>query len=346
MKHQTLELKKDELVLLDQRKLPGQIEYFIADDYRDVVKAINKMVVRGAPAIGATGAAGIYLAAREYENLSAQAAFNQIEKAADAIKGARPTAVNLSWAVDRMMKVLTRNKNKDRQALLRVLENEAQNIAQEDIETNRQIGLYGHTVVPENSNILTHCNTGALATVDFGTALGVVREAFRRDKKIHVYVTETRPRLQGARLTAFELVEDGIPATLIVDSAAATKLRSGEIDVVLVGADRIAANGDTANKIGTYMISELARAHSVPFYVAAPRSTIDYSLNSGEMIDIERRSREELTRVGREKIAPDEIDVDNPAFDITPAENITGIITEHGIINPPFTTGLDEIKDR
>ncbi len=346
MRHQTMELKENELVLLDQRKLPNKIEYFSADDYREVAEAIRKMVVRGAPAIGAAGAAGVYLAAREYENLSAQEAYNQVEKAARVLKQARPTAVNLAWAVDRMMKVLKANKNKDRKALLRVLENEAQNIAQEDVETNRQIGLYGHTVISENSKILTHCNTGALATVDFGTALGVIREAFRRNKNIHVYATETRPRLQGARLTAFELMEEKIPATLIVDSAVAPLLRSGEIDTVIVGADRIAANGDTANKIGTYMISELARLHSVPFYVAAPRSTVDYSIESGNKIEIERRPRDEVASLGREKIAPDGIEVYNPAFDVTPAENITGIITEHGIVNPPFKSGLEEIKGR
>ncbi len=345
MKHQTMELKKDELVLLDQRKLPGKVEYYTAEDFREVAEAISKMVVRGAPAIGAVGAAGIYLAALEYRKMSAQEAFQQVNKAAEILKEARPTAVNLSWAVDRMMRVLQKNKNKNREALLRVLENEARNIAQEDVETNRQIGLYGHTVISENSNVLTHCNTGALATVDFGTALGVIRESFRRNKNIHVYATETRPRLQGARLTAFELVEENIPATLIVESAVAPKLRAGEIDVVIVGADRIAANGDTANKIGTYMISELARLHNVPFYVAAPRSTVDYSLNSGQEIEIERRSREEVVNIGGSRIAPEDITVDNPAFDITPAENITGIITEHGIISPPFKSGLDEIKN-
>ncbi len=346
MKHQTMELKKEELVLLDQRKLPGKIEYYTADDYREVAEAIEKMVVRGAPAIGAAGAAGVYLAAREYENLSSQEAYNKVEKAAEVIKKSRPTAVNLSWAVNRMMKVLKANKNKDRQALLRVLENEAHNIAQEDVETNRQIGLYGHTVISDHSNILTHCNTGALATVDFGTALGVIREAFRRNKNIHVFATETRPRLQGARLTAFELVQENIPATLLVESAVAPKLKSGDIDLVLVGADRIAANGDTANKIGTYMISELARLHSVPFYVVAPRSTVDYSTDSGDQIEIERRSRLEVVQIGREKIAPDDIDVYNPAFDITPAENITGIITDYGIISPPYRSGLEEIKDK
>ncbi|SDL61793.1 S-methyl-5-thioribose-1-phosphate isomerase [Halarsenatibacter silvermanii] len=345
MKHQTMELKKDELVLLDQRKLPGKVEYYTAEDFREVAEAISKMVVRGAPAIGAVGAAGIYLAALEYRKMSAQEAFQQVNKAAEILKEARPTAVNLSWAVDRMMRVLQKNKNKNREALLRVLENEARNIAQEDVETNRQIGLYGHTVISDNSSVLTHCNTGALATVDFGTALGVIRESFRRNKNIHVYATETRPRLQGARLTAFELVEENIPATLIVESAVAPKLRAGEIDVVIVGADRIAANGDTANKIGTYMISELAQLHSVPFYVAAPRSTVDYSLNSGQEIEIERRSREEVVNIGGSRIAPEDITVDNPAFDITPAENITGIITEHGIISPPFKSGLDEIKD-
>ena len=346
MKHETIKLDGETLILLDQRKLPETIEFFEADDYQEVAFAISDMVVRGAPAIGATGAYGVYLAALEYDDLSENEFLSQMKDAIDQLNKARPTAVNLSWATKRMFNIIEKNSGQDRKALIRLLEQEANNIAREDVEINKTMAKHGDKIVPMSANILTHCNTGALATVDYGTALGVIREAHINNKKIHVYADETRPRLQGARLTAFELVEENIPATLIADSVAATLIRDGKIDLILVGADRIAANGDTANKIGTYMLSELARVHSVPFYVVAPRSTVDYNLDHGDLIEIEERSSDEIKKIGSEVIAPDEIKVYNPAFDITPAENITGIITEYGIVKPPFVSGLREIKNK
>ncbi|MGM0414263.1 MAG: S-methyl-5-thioribose-1-phosphate isomerase [Bacillota bacterium] len=346
MKHETIKLENDTLILLDQRKLPEKLEFFKASDYQEVAFAISDMVVRGAPAIGATGAYGVYLAALEYDDLSENEFLSQMQDAIEYLNQARPTAVNLSWATHRMFNIIKKNSGQDRQALIRLLEQEANNIAREDVEINKTMARHGDKIVPVSANILTHCNTGALATVDYGTALGVIREAHRNNKNIHVYADETRPRLQGARLTAFELVEENIPATLIADSVAATLIRDGKIDLILVGADRVAANGDIANKIGTYMLSELARVHSVPFYVVAPRSTIDYNLDHGDLIEIEERSPDEVKKIGSEVIAPDEIDVYNPAFDITPAENVTGIITEYGIVEPPFVSGLREIKDK
>lgn len=346
MKHETMRLDGETLILLDQRKLPEKIEFFKADDYQEVAFAISDMVVRGAPAIGATGAYGVYLAALEYDDLSENEFLTQMKSAIDHLNQARPTAVNLSWATKRMFNIIQKNSGQDRKALIRLLEQEANNIAREDVEINKTMAKHGDKIVPKSANILTHCNTGALATVDYGTALGVIREAHINNKNIHVYADETRPRLQGARLTAFELVEENIPATLIVDSVAATLIRDGKIDLILVGADRIAANGDTANKIGTYMLSELARVHSVPFYVVAPRSTIDYNLDHGDLIEIEERSSDEVKKIGSEVIAPEEIKVYNPAFDITPAENVTGIITEYGIVEPPFVSGLKEIQNK
>ncbi|MGM0420939.1 MAG: S-methyl-5-thioribose-1-phosphate isomerase [Bacillota bacterium] len=346
MKHETIQFKDNELILLDQRKLPGTIEFFKTDNYEKVAFAISDMVVRGAPAIGATAAFGVYLAAVEYDHLSDNEFVKRMEEAVEVLNKARPTAVNLSWATNRMLKLLKKNQNKDRKSLLRLLEQEAREIAREDVEINKTMARYGNELVSPGANILTHCNTGALATVDYGTALGVIREAHFKGKNIHVYADESRPRLQGARLTAFELVEEQIPATLIADSVAATLMKNGKIDIIFVGADRVAANGDVANKIGTYMLSELAKVHSVPFYVVAPRSTIDYNTPSGDLIEIEERSEDEVKKVGSEVIAPEGIEVYNPAFDITPAENINGIVTEYGVIEAPFTSGLKEIQDR
>ncbi len=346
MKYKTMEFEEDTLNLLDQRKLPEKVEYYRAENYEQIIEAISEMVVRGAPAIGATGAYGVYLAALEFQDLSSSELMAQVESAVKEINQARPTAVNLTWATGKMLKLLRSSRYKDRKSLLRILEREANNIARQDIETNKELASYGEKLIPQNSNILTHCNTGALATVDYGTALGVIREAVRKNKNIHVYATETRPRLQGARLTAFELVEENIPATLIVDSAAGFLMQQNKVDVVVVGADRIAANGDTANKIGTYTLSELARIHNIPFYIAAPRSTIDYQIQMGSAIAIEERGPEEIRKIGKERIAPEGISVYNPAFDITPAENITGIITEAGIVEPPFSVGLAEIRKK
>ena len=346
MKHETMEFKNGKLRLIDQRKLPGEIDYYEAKNYRDVEFAIADMVVRGAPAIGATGAYGVYLAAEEYQDRSKDEFIKKMKEANQELAKARPTAVNLTWAINKLENLIEKNKDKSNKQITKIIFEEAEKIAREDVEINKKMADNGNTVVvPNNATILTHCNTGALATVGYGTALGVIREAHKRGKNIKVYADETRPRLQGARLTAFELVEEDIPATLIADSVAATLIRDGEIDLILVGADRVAANGDTANKIGTYMLSELAKTHNVPFYVVAPTSTIDTDIHSGAEIEIEERVREEVTHIQGVQIAPDEIDVYNPAFDITPAENITGIVTEKRVIEKPFVEGIKEVKN-
>ncbi|MFW5976318.1 MAG: S-methyl-5-thioribose-1-phosphate isomerase [Bacillota bacterium] len=341
MKYKTLEFKEETLKLIDQRKLPGEIEYFKADNYKKVIEAIKNMVVRGAPAIGAAGAFGVYLAASEFKKINDKNKFYKKIKSAnkDLIK-ARPTAVNLSWAVNRMENRIKENRDKTVNKILNILLNEARKILKEDIEINKQMAQNGNKLIPEQATILTHCNTGALATVDYGTALGVIREAYFDNKNIEVFADETRPRLQGARLTTFELKQENIPVTLIVDSVAATLIKDGKIDIILVGADRIAANGDTANKIGTYMLSEIARKHQVPFYVVAPTSTIDIKINTGEEIEIEERGKNEVIEINGQRIAPSGVKVYNPAFDITPISNINAIITEKGIIRAPFKENI------
>ncbi len=344
MKHKTMYFENGKFYLIDQRKLPAEIEYYSAEDYKEVEFAISDMVVRGAPAIGATGAYGVYLAAKEFKDLNKDEFFEKMKEANKALAAARPTAVNLTWAIKKLEKLMEENKDKSTEKITKIIFEEAEKIAKEDVEINKEMARNGNTVVPEGATILTHCNTGALATVGYGTALGVIREAHNTGKNIKVYADETRPRLQGARLTAFELVEEGIPSTLIADSVAATLIRDGKIDVILVGADRVAANGDAANKIGTYMLSELAKTHDVPFYIVAPTSTIDFEIQSGDEIEIEERSREEVSHIQGVQIAPDEIDVYNPAFDVTPAENITGIVTEKKVIKKPFVDGIKEIK--
>ncbi|MFW6190619.1 MAG: S-methyl-5-thioribose-1-phosphate isomerase [Candidatus Bipolaricaulota bacterium] len=344
MKHDTMKLKGEKLYLLDQRKLPSAVQYFEAEDYRDVKFAISDMVVRGAPAIGATGAYGFYLAAKEYEDKPAEEFPDLVKEAGNELEKARPTAVNLTWAIKRSERLLDENGDRPVPELVDIVREEAEEIAREDVKTNRQMARHGNEVVPEGATILTHCNTGALATVDYGTALGVIREAYNSGKDITVYADETRPRLQGARLTTFELLEEGIPATLIVDSVAGTLLRDGEVDLVLVGADRVASNGDVANKIGTYTLSELASRHDVPFYVVAPISTVDYGIDSGEEIEIEERDPEEVRKIQGQEIAPEEVKAYNPAFDVSPAENITGIITERGIARQPLKDSLKELR--
>lgn len=345
MRYETLRLKDGVLELLDQRLLPQSVEYYQCRTYRDVEYAIADMVVRGAPAIGAVAAYGVYLAAAEFKGLPHAQFIQELKGACRVLAQSRPTAVNLMWAIRRMEGIIAANQEQEAAKLTEILLAEAESIAQEDVETNRSMARHGNTLVPQGATILTHCNTGALATVGWGTALGVIREAHFSGKNIRVYADETRPRLQGANLTAFELVEEGIPATLIVDSAAATLLRDGKIDLVVVGADRIAANGDTANKIGTYMLSELARRFNVPFYIAAPVSTIDFDIEHGSQIEIEERSPTELTHVRGVPVAPQGIKVWNPAFDVTPNENITAIITQRGILRPPFAQAIAALKE-
>jgi len=340
----TIEFKNDILYLIDQRKLPTEYEIFSCHDYREVEFAIRDMVVRGAPAIGATAAYGVVLAAKEFVNNSKEEFLRNMEEACNILNNSRPTAVNLMWAIKRMKGLLEDNKDLDNTSIYNKLKEEADIILNEDIETNKAMGVHGNEIVPKGATILTHCNTGALATAGYGTALGVIREAHYSGKEIFVYADETRPRLQGGRLTAWELVQEGIPSKLIADNVAATLIRDGKIDLILVGADRIALNGDTANKIGTFMLSVVAKAYGVPFYIVAPTTTIDFDIETGEEIEIEERSSQEVTHIGDIRIAPEGMEVFNPAFDVTPHENITGIITEKGIIKGPFKENILKLK--
>ncbi|KKC29542.1 translation initiation factor eIF-2B alpha subunit [Caldanaerobacter subterraneus subsp. pacificus DSM 12653] len=302
------------------------------------------MVVRGAPAIGAAAAYGVVLAAQQFMKEEKENFLKNMENALNVLSKSRPTAVNLTWAIGRMRGVLEKVKDLSVSDIYEALKEEANKIYFEDLETNKKMAKIGNEVIKPNAVILTHCNTGALATVGYGTALGVIREAHYSGKNIFVYADETRPRLQGAKLTAWELVQEGIPAKLIADSVAATLIRDGKIDIILVGADRIALNGDTANKIGTFMLSVVAKVYNVPFYVVAPTSTIDFNIETGAEIVIEERSPEEVTHINGVRIAPEGIDVYNPAFDVTPHENITGIITEKGIIRPPFRENILKLR--
>ncbi|HIC92660.1 MAG TPA: S-methyl-5-thioribose-1-phosphate isomerase, partial [Anaerolineae bacterium] len=294
---------------------------------------------------GAAAAFALALAARQSGARTRGELLADLEEAADVLRATRPTAVNLSWAVERMLARARSLECEDVEQIAKALEREAQAIADEDVETNRRMGAYGAELIEDGDNILTHCNTGALATVDYGTALGVIRTAHEQGKRIHVWVDETRPRLQGARLTAWELMRLGIPMTLIADNAAGHLMRTGKVDIVLVGADRVAANGDVANKIGTYKLAVLAKENGIPFYSVAPTSTIDLSIASGEEIPIEERDPQEVTHVGGVPIAPREVRAYNPAFDVTPHRYITGIVTEKGIVYPPFGRNLRRIKE-
>lgn len=341
----TVALENGKVKLIDQRKLPLRLEYKTCGNYREVAEAIRDMAVRGAPAIGATAAYGMVLAADEFMSLDREEFLTSLLAASRELAATRPTAVNLFWALREIEQVINGHRTDSIEAICRSILDSAEKIAGDDIETNKKIGEHGNTLVPRNANILTHCNTGSLATVEFGTALGVIRAAHGDGKSIHVYADETRPRLQGARLTAWELVQEGIPATLIPDSAAGTLMRQGKIDLVLVGADRTALNGDTANKIGTYSVAVLAKENKVPFYVVAPTTTIDFTIATGKEIEIEERDRSEVTHIDGVQVAPDGIGVYNPAFDVTPAEYITGIITEKGVVGYPYAEKLRNLKD-
>lgn len=340
----TIEFKDDILYLIDQRKLPTIYEIFQCKDFREVDFAIKDMVVRGAPAIGATAAYGVVLAAKEFLDEERQVFFSKMNEALDILNNSRPTAVNLMWAIGKMKKLIGDNKTSSIEDIYKKIREEADKIYEEDIETNKTMAKHGNEVIKEGATILTHCNTGALATVGYGTALGVVREAHYTGKNIFVYADETRPRLQGGKLTAWELVQEEIPSKLIPDNVAATLIRDGKIDVILVGADRIASNGDTANKIGTFMLSVVAKAYNVPFYIVAPTTTIDFHMETGKEIEIEERDASEVTHIDGVRIAPEGIDVFNPAFDVTPWENITGIITEKGIIRAPYKENIMKLK--
>ena len=313
----------DALFLLDQRLLPQEERWLECRDAVAVATAIRDMIVRGAPAIGVAAAFGIALAARRGDDLGSAAAM---------LKDSRPTAVNLAWAVDRMMRASGRGPQE--------LAAEAERILSEDIESNRKIGRFGAELLGADVTLLTHCNAGALATGGYGTALGVVRAAVEMGKKVAVFADETRPYLQGARLTAWELHQEGIDVTLITDNMSGHFFQAGRFDAVVVGADRIAANGDTANKIGTYTLAVLAAAHNVPFYVAAPMSTIDLATASGAAIPIEERSGDEVVEAFGRRIAPEGISVRHPAFDVTPAQLISAIVTDRGVLRPPYTLSI------
>ncbi len=332
------------LTLLDQTKLPGEVTHITTDDYRVVAKAIKELQVRGAPAIGAAAAFGLVLAAKEIAPSAGEDFPGKLAEAAGFLKAQRPTAVNLFWAIDRMLSVAARFHSAPPDVIYAALEAEAVSIAAEDAAVNRRMGAHGAALIKDGATILTHCNAGQLATVDFGTALGVIRAAWQQGKKLHVYADETRPLLQGARLTTWELMQDNIPVTLITDNMAGYVMKEGLIDCVIVGADRIAANGDTANKIGTYSVAVLAKEHNIPFYVAAPLSTFDFALASGEQIPIEERSADEVTHIAGRRIAPAGVRVFNPAFDVTPHKYIAALITEKGIVYPPYVTNLQNFR--
>ena len=338
----TIDWQDDMIVMVDQRKLPGQEVYVRCRTAQEVARSIRTMVIRGAPAIGVAAAMGIALAARRSTATGTKQFAVDFQKTCDMMAATRPTAVNLFWAIDRMKKAFADGAQSGESPgeLAARLEREARAIHDEDVANCRAMGSFGAHVVPDGARVLTHCNAGALATAGYGSALGVIRAAVEQGKKIAVFADETRPFLQGARLTAWELVREGINTTVITESMAGPLMRAGEVDLVVVGADRIAANGDTANKIGTYTVAVLAHEHKVPFYVAAPLSTIDLSTPDGDQIPIEERDGREITHIGSSRLTPEGAHIRNPAFDVTPHRYIAGIITEKGIVRPPFADGL------
>jgi len=341
----TLYWTDEGVVMIDQRRLPTQELYPVFRTYEEVAWAIKEMVIRGAPAIGVAAAMGVALGARDIKSDDALEFQQQFDKICQVLASTRPTAVNLFWAIDRM-KTLYQNLRKENVSTGEIktrLISEAQRMHGEDIEINQQMGRFGSVLIKDGDRVLTHCNAGALATAGYGTALGVVRAAVEEGKRVAVYADETRPFLQGARLTAWELNKEGIPVTLITDSMAGHFMKQGDVDCVIVGADRIAANGDVANKIGTYSIAVLANENRIPFYVAAPISTLDLTLSTGDQIPIEERRREEVSEVGGVQLAPAGILIANPAFDVTPNRYVTAIITERGVARPDYRESLSAL---
>jgi methylthioribose-1-phosphate isomerase len=344
----TVQWTNEGIRMLDQRLLPTEEKYLMLRSYEEVADAIKKMVVRGAPAIGVSAAMGLALGASQSVGMSVSDLEDDFAYMCEVIGKTRPTAVNLFWAIQRMRDTLNREKSraKNVEEIKEALVAEALLIFKEDIDANRALGRHGAELIADGSTVLTHCNAGALATAgDYGTALGVVRGARDAGKRVAVIADETRPFLQGLRLTAWELAQDNIPVTVITDNMAGHVMKSGQVDCVIVGADRIAGNGDAANKIGTYMVAVLARQHNIPFYVAAPISTLDLSLASGTEIPIEERDRREITHIGDRQLAPDGVGVQNPAFDVTPHELITAIITDKGVAREPYVRTLRELVD-
>jgi len=339
----TIEWTDEGIRMLDQRLLPTEEKYLMLRSYEEVAEAIKKMVVRGAPAIGVSAAMGLALGASQSVGTSVADLEDDFDYMCKVMSETRPTAVNLFWAIERMRARLQREKavTQDPLEIKERLVEEALSIFREDIEANRALGRFGGELLSDGDTVLTHCNAGALATAgDYGTALGVIRGAIDAGKHIAVIADETRPFLQGLRLTAWELAKDNIPVTVITDSMAGHVMKSGKINAVVVGADRIAANGDAANKIGTYMVAVLARKHDIPFYVAAPISTLDLSLKSGAEIPIEERDQREVTHIKDQQLAPDGVEVQNPAFDVTPNDLIAAIVTDKGIARAPYLESL------
>ena len=341
----TVEWTDSGVRFIDQTRLPTEERYVTCATYEEVARAIKTMIVRGAPAIGVAAAMGIALGVRDAEGDHVSELRRRFDEICETMGETRPTAVNLFWAIRRMQQ---RFESLSEQPVARIRQEliaEAQRIYVEDLAVNEAMGRYGATLMPASGNVLTHCNAGALATAGgYGTALGVIRAAVEAGKKIAVYADETRPFLQGSRLTAWELMKDGIQTTVISDNMAGSMMRLGKIQAVVVGADRIAANGDVANKIGTYSVAVLAKENNIPFYVAAPWSTIDMETPTGEQIPIEQRSAREVTHVGQTQIAPDGVRVENPAFDVTPARYVGAIITERGIARAPYEDSLKRLE--
>jgi methylthioribose-1-phosphate isomerase len=342
----TLEWTDQGVRFIDQRKLPTEETYVTATTPEQVADIIQTMVVRGAPAIGVAAAMGIALAAKNSKAESTADLKRELDEASDVIGKSRPTAVNLFWAIQRMKEKFERVRIRPVAQIKNDLIEEAQRMHAEDIAANQAMGRHGATLMPSQGGVLTHCNAGALATAGYGTALGVIRAAVEQGKKIHVYADETRPFLQGARLTAWELMKDNVPTTVISDNMAGAMMRQGRIEAVVVGADRIAANGDVANKIGTYTVAVLAKEHDIPFYVAAPISTVDLACPDGSKIPIEQRNIKEVSHIAGKQMVPDGVSIENPAFDVTPAKYVTAIITERGLARAPYAESLAELAGR
>src|SRR5208282_375447 len=342
---QTLEWTKSGVVFIDQTKLPTEEVYVTCTTYQQVADVIRDMVVRGAPAIGVAAAMGIALGVKNSKAASGADLKKDFDQICEAIRQTRPTAVNLFWAIRRMTEKFESLRVRPIAQIQQALIEESQRMHAEDIAANQAMGRHGATLMPSSGGVLTHCNAGALATAGYGTALGVIRAAVEQGKKIHVYADETRPFLQGSRLTAWELMKDGIPTTVISDNMAGAMMQQGKIGAIVVGADRIAANGDVANKIGTYTVAVLAKEHGIPFYVAAPFSTVDLETPDGSGIPIEQRSPQEVTHLAGKQIAPDGVMVENPAFDVTPHAYVAAIITERGVAREPYAESLRELAE-
>ncbi len=343
----TIDWQGDVIVMVDQRKLPAQEVYVRCRTPQEVAKAIRTMVIRGAPAIGVAAAMGLALGVRRSHAKGTKQLAVEFNRLCDVMRATRPTAVNLFWAVDRMKRAFAEGIRAGESVgeIAVRLEQEARRIHDEDVAACRQMGRHGAALVPDGARVLTHCNAGALATAGYGSALGVIRAAVEQGKRIAVFADETRPFLQGARLTAWELVRDGIQTTVITESMAGPLMRAGEIDLVIVGADRIAANGDVANKIGTYTLAVLAREHGLPFYVAAPLATVDLATPDGEHIPIEERDQREVSHFGGARLTPEGALVRNPAFDVTPHRYVSAIITERGVVRPPYADSLKRVAE-